>query len=108
MVANADASLGDDWAAIKKNAGDAYKAEHPDDSLAKLASAKTIYQNSFASAAQMHSPATHDVIMDCYAESEALYNTGVPADKKTSKTMDSMYRKICLYSWNGYDGSFNL
>ena len=85
MVAHADASLGDDWAAIKKNAGDAYKADHPDDSLAKLASAKTIYQNSFASAAQMHSPATHDVIMGCYAESEALYNTGVPADKKQAK-----------------------
>ena len=30
-------------------------------------------------------PATHDVIMDCYAESEALYNTGVPADKKQAK-----------------------
>ena len=64
MVAHADASLGDDWAAIKKNAGDAYKADHPDDSLAKLASAKAIYESSFASAAQMHNPETHDVIMD--------------------------------------------
>ena len=93
MVAQADASLGDDWAAIKKNAGDAYKAEHPDDSLAKLAQAKALYENSFAAAAQMHDPTTHKVIMDCYADSEALYNTGDPADKKQAKLINQCLEK---------------
>ena len=92
MIA-AEATLGDDWAAIKKNAGDAYNAEHPDDSLAKLAEAKSIYQNSFASAALMHDPTTHDVIMDCYANSEALYNTGVLADKKQAKLINQCLEK---------------
>ena len=92
MIA-AEATLGDDWAAIKKNAGDAYKADHPDDSLAKLAEAKSIYQNSFANAALMHDPTTHDIIMDCYADSEALYNTGVLADKKQAKLNNQCLEK---------------
>ena len=70
MIAAAEASYGDDWAAIKKTLGNAYSAETMDESLAILNDAKGIYESTFASAAQMHDPATHDVIMACYDEAE--------------------------------------
>ena len=88
-----EATLGDDWAAIKKGAGDANKQDHPDDAMAKLAETKALYESSFSSAALMHDPTTHDVIMDCYANSEALYNTGVLADKKQAKLINQCLEK---------------
>ena len=74
--------LGDDWAAIKKTLGNAYKAETTDESLKLVADAKAIYQNSFAAAAQTHDPNTHNVIMGCYDAAEEAYKAG---DKKQAK-----------------------
>ncbi|MDP6303676.1 MAG: hypothetical protein QF657_03815, partial [Candidatus Nitrosopelagicus sp.] len=71
--------LGEQWAKVKKTLGNAYKAETTDESLALVADAKAIYQGSFASAAQEHDPATHDVIMGCYDAAEEAYKAG---DKK--------------------------
>ncbi|MBT4973924.1 MAG: hypothetical protein HOM82_06775, partial [Thaumarchaeota archaeon] len=48
MVAQADATYGDEWSSIKKTLGNAYKAETTDESLALVADAKAIYQGSFA------------------------------------------------------------
>ena len=52
LVAEAEASLGDDWAAVKKGAGNAYKAETTDESLAILADTKSLYNFKFSSAAE--------------------------------------------------------
>ncbi len=82
MIAAAEASYGDDWSAIKKTLGNAYSAETMDESLAILNDAKGIYESTFASAAQMHDPATHDVIMACYDEAETAYKAG---DNKQAK-----------------------
>ncbi len=82
MVAQADASYGDEWSSIKKTLGNAYKAETTDESLKLVADAKAIYNNVFASAAQEHDPATHDVIMGCYDAAEEAYKAG---DKKQAK-----------------------
>ncbi len=76
IAAEAEASLGDDWAAVKKTLGNAYKAETTDESLKLLADAKSIYENSFANAAKMHDPDTHNVIMTCYDDAEAAYKAG--------------------------------
>ena len=82
MVAQADASYGDEWSSIKKTLGNAYKAETTDESLKLVADAKAIYNNVFASAAQEHDPATHDVIMGCYDAAEEAYKAG---DNKQAK-----------------------
>ena len=74
MIAEAEASYGDDWSAIKKTLGNAYKAETLDESLALLNDAKSHYQSTFATAAQYHDPATHEVIMACYDAAEAAYS----------------------------------
>ena len=88
-----EATLGDDWAAIKKGAGDANKQDHPDDAMAKLAETKALYESSFSSAALMHDPTTHDVIMACYADSAALYNTGTLEDKAQAKLLKQCLEK---------------
>ena len=82
MIAEAEASYGDDWSAIKKTLGNAYKAETLDESLALLNDAKSQYQSTFATAAQYHDPATHEVIMACYDAAEAAYMAG---DNKQAK-----------------------
>jgi hypothetical protein len=82
MVAQADASLGDDWAAIKKTLGNAYKAETTDESLKLLGDAEALYQSSFAAAAKMHDMNTHNVIMGCYDAAEDAYKAG---DNKQAK-----------------------
>ncbi len=61
MIAEAEASYGDDWSAIKKTLGNAYSAETLDESLALLNDAKGIYESKFANAAKMHDPDTHNV-----------------------------------------------
>ena len=76
MIAEAEASYGDDWSAIKKTLGNAYSAETLDESLTLLNDAKGIYESKFQSAAQAHDPATHEVIMGCYDAAEAAYNAG--------------------------------
>ena len=82
IVAEAEASYGEDWSAIKKTLGNAYKAETTSESLALLNDAKGIYESKFANAAKMHDPATHNVILACYDEAEAAYNAG---DNKQAK-----------------------
>ena len=82
IAAEAEASLGDDWAAVKKTLGNAYKAETTDESLKLLADAKSIYENKFSNAAKMHDPDTHNVIMACYDNAEAAYKAG---DNKQAK-----------------------
>ena len=82
IVAEAEASYGEDWSAIKKTLGNAYKAETTSESLALLNDAKGIYESKFANAAKMHDPATHNVILACYDEAEASYNAG---DNKQAK-----------------------
>ena len=82
IVAEAEASYGEDWSAIKKTLGNAYKAETTSESLALLNDAKSHYEGTFATAAQYHDPATHDVIMACYDEAEAAYKAG---DNKQAK-----------------------
>ena len=89
-IVNAEASLGDDWAAIKKGAGNAYKAETMTESLTILADTKVLYESSFANAAKMHDPDTHNVIMDCYADSKAQYENG---DKKQAKLINQCLEK---------------
>jgi len=74
--------LGEDWAAIKKTLGNAYKAETTDESLKLVSDAKAIYQSSFAAAAQMHDANTHNVILGCYDAAEEAYKAG---DKKQAK-----------------------
>ena len=58
--------LGEQWAKVKKTLGNPYKAETTDESLALLADAEAIYNKHFASAAQMHDRATHNVITVSY------------------------------------------
>ena len=82
IIAEAEATLGDDWAAIKKTLGNAYKAETTDESLKLLDDAKAIYESKFAAAAKMHDPDTHNVIMACYDDAEAAYKVG---DNKQAK-----------------------
>ena len=82
MVAQADASYGDEWSSIKKTLGNAYKAETTDESLKLLGDAKSIYNNVFASAAQEHDMDTHNVIMGCYDAAEEAYKAG---DNKQAK-----------------------
>ena len=82
IIAEAEATLGDDWAAIKKTLGNAYKAETTDESLKLLDDAKAIYESKFAAAAKMHDPDTHNVIMACYDDAEAAYKAG---DNKQAK-----------------------
>jgi len=82
IIAEAEASYGDDWSAVKKTLGNAYKAETMDESLTLLNDAKAIYQSTFATAAKMHDPATHDVIMACYDAAETAYKAG---DNKQAK-----------------------
>ena len=65
IVAEAEASYGEDWSAIKKTLGNAYSAETTSESLALLNDAKGIYESKFANAAKMHDPATHNVILAC-------------------------------------------
>ncbi|MCP4800974.1 MAG: hypothetical protein GY893_13615, partial [bacterium] len=74
--------LGEQWAKVKKTLGNAYKAETTDESLALLADAEAIYNKHFASAAQMHDRATHNVIMECYDKAEQNYKDG---DNKQAK-----------------------
>ncbi len=83
-------NLGDDWAAIKKGAGNAYKAETTAESLEILAETKALYEKSFASAAQIHDPETHNVIMDCYADSQSQYENG---DKAQAKLINQCLEK---------------
>ena len=82
LVIASPLQLGDDWAAIKKTLGNAYKAETTDESLKLVADAKAIYENSFASAAKMHDMDTHNVILGCYDAAEEAYKAG---DKKQAK-----------------------
>ena len=82
MIAEAEASYGDDWSAIKKTLGNAYSAETLDESLALLNDAKGIYESKFANAAKMHDPDTHNVILACYDAAEAAYVAG---DNKQAK-----------------------
>ena len=82
MIAEAEASYGDDWSAIKKTLGNAYKAETLDESLTLLNDAKGIYESKFAGAAQTYDPDTHDVILACYDAAEAAYMAG---DNKQAK-----------------------
>jgi len=82
IIAEAQASLGDDWSAIKKTLGNAYKAETTSESLALLDDARAIYESKFANAAKMHDPDTHNVIMACYDDAEAAYKAG---DNKQAK-----------------------
>ena len=81
-ASGATLELGKDWSAIKKTLGNAYKAESTSESLALLNDAKSHYQSTFATAAQYHDPATHDVIMACYDEAETAYKAG---DNKQAK-----------------------
>ena len=81
-IVNAEGTLGDDWSAIKKTLGNAYKAETTDESLKLLDDAKAIYENKFATTAKMHDPDTHNVIMACYDDAEAAYKAG---DNKQAK-----------------------
>ena len=81
-IATAEASLGDDWSAIKKTLGNAYKAETMAESLALLDDAKGIYESKFANAAKLHDPDTHKVILACYDAAEAAYKAG---DNKQAK-----------------------
>ena len=81
-IVNAEETLGDDWSAIKKTLGNAYKAETTDESLKLLDDAKAIYESKFAAAAKMHDPDTHNVIMACYDDAEAAYKAG---DNKQAK-----------------------
>jgi len=85
MIAQAEANLGDDWAAIKAGAGDATKAETTSESLKILAETKSLYVSSFASAAQMHDPTTHKVIMACYEDTKSQYENGDKAQAKLIK-----------------------
>ena len=82
MIAEAEAYYGDDWSAIKKTLGNAYKAETTSESLALLDDAKAIYENKFANAAKMHDPDTHNVIMACYDDAEAAYTAGAQKQQK--------------------------
>ena len=82
IIAEAEASYGDDWSAVKKTLGNAYSAETTDESLTLLNDAKAIYQSTFATAAKIHDPATHDVIMACYDAAETAYKAG---DNKQAK-----------------------
>jgi len=82
MVAQADASYGDEWSSIKKTLGNAYKAETTDESLQLLSDAEAIYNNVFSSAAQEHDMDTHNVILGCYDAAEEAYKAG---DKKQAK-----------------------
>ena len=82
MIAAAEASYGDDWSAVKKTLGNAYKAETTSESLTLLDDAKAIYESSFANAAKMHDPDTHNVIMACYDAAETAYKAG---DNKQAK-----------------------
>ena len=82
MIAEAEASYGDDWSAIKKTLGNAYSAETLDESLALLNDAKGIYESKFANVAKMHDPDTHNVILACYDAAEAAYVAG---DNKQAK-----------------------
>ena len=66
MASEAEAALGDEWAAIKSTLGNAYKAETSTESLKLLDDAKRIYDSQFASAAKMHDPDTHNVIPVSY------------------------------------------
>ncbi len=81
-IVNAEGTLGDDWSAIKKTLGDAYKAETTDESLKLLDDAKAIYESKFATTAKMHDLDTHNVIMACYDDAEAAYKAG---DNKQAK-----------------------
>ena len=82
IIAEAEASYGDDWSAVKKTLGNAYKAESTSESLTLLDDAKAIYESSFANAAKMHDPDTHNVIMACYDAAETAYKAG---DNKQAK-----------------------
>ena len=82
IIAEAEASYGDDWSAVKKTLGNAYKAETTSESLTLLDDAKAIYESSFANAAKMHDPDTHNVIMACYDAAETAYKAG---DNKQAK-----------------------
>ena len=81
-IVNAEGTLGDDWSAIKKTLGNAYKAETMAESLALLDDAKGIYESKFANAAKLHDPDTHKVILACYDAAEAAYKAG---DNKQAK-----------------------
>ncbi len=82
MASEAEAALGDEWAAIKSTLGNAYKAETSGDSLKLLAEARGIYMSEFASAARTHDPVTHEVIMECYDKAKQNYQDG---DNKQAK-----------------------
>ncbi|AJA92768.1 hypothetical protein T478_0572 [Candidatus Nitrosopelagicus brevis] len=82
MASEAEAALGDEWAAIKKTLGNAYKAETTEESLKLLADARGIYMSEFAGAARTHDPATHEVIMECYDKAKQNYQDG---DNKQAK-----------------------
>ena len=82
MASEAEAALGDEWAAIKKTLGNAYKAETTEESLKLLADARGIYMSEFAGAARTHDPATHEVILECYDKAKQNYQDG---DNKQAK-----------------------
>ena len=82
--------LGEQWAKVKKTLGNAYKAETTDESLRLLADAEAIYNKHFASAAQMHDRATHNVIMECYDKAEQNYKDG---DNKQGMTSTSLIQE---------------
>ena len=82
MASEAEAALGDEWAAIKKTLGNAYKAETTEESLKLLADARGIYMSEFAGAARTHDPDTHAVVMECYDKAKQNYQDG---DNKQAK-----------------------
>ncbi len=82
MASEAEAALGDEWAAIKKTLGNAYKAETTEESLKLLADARGKYMSEFAAAARTHDPATHEVILECYDKAKQNYQDG---DNKQAK-----------------------
>ena len=82
MASEAEAALGDEWAAIKKTLGNAYKAETTEESLKLLADARGKYMSEFAAAARTHDPATHEVIIECYDKAKQNYQDG---DNKQAK-----------------------
>ena len=76
MASDAEATLGDEWSAIKATLGDAYSAETTEESLKLLADARSIYMSEFSGAARTHDPATHEVILECYDKAKQNYQDG--------------------------------
>ena len=76
MASDAEATLGDEWSAIKATLGDAYSAETTEESLKLLAEARGVYMSEFSGAARTHDPATHEVVLECYDKAKQNYQDG--------------------------------